>query len=486
MSDENVIIDGFGEAEKDAIGEIMNITMGSAATAVSNMLSAKVWITTPTVTIEKAKDLIYPELEPSIHVKIKYIQGVSGENVLVLKQDDVQLILDQLMGLPLEVTDDFEFDEMNISAVCEVMNQMMGASATALSELISTPIDISTPQAEVSKDSVGVNPYGIPPEDNVCVVRFKLTIDNVINSEFISVMTIELAKEMAQKMIAAYSGGGAEEKKEEEEPSSNLSQDEIQALLSGAGSSGTAEEPAQPAPQPAQQTAPQGGALSQDEINALLNGVNSQTSQPTPQPVPQPAPQQTAQTAYNQQAQNMQGVPPQMNGMPQQNMAQPNISNQAGVSQQAGMPQQGTMPQMNMQPGAMPYGGYYGMPYGYPPMQPVQKGSAVNVQAVQLQSFEDYTNKDLNADQNDNLKLLMGVPLDVTVELGSTRKKVKEILDFTQGTIIELERQAGSPVDIIVNGHLIAKGDVVVIDDNFAVRITEIIKSKFLDNLGKE
>lgn len=480
MSDENVIIDGFGEAEKDAIGEIMNITMGSAATAVSNMLSAKVWITTPTVTIEKAKDLIYPELEPSIHVKIKYIQGVSGENVLVLKQDDVQLILDQLMGLPLEVTDDFEFDEMNISAVCEVMNQMMGASATALSELISTPIDISTPQAEVSKDSVGVNPYGIPPEDNVCVVRFKLTIDNVINSEFISVMTIELAKEMAQKMIAAYSGGGAEEKKEEEEPSSNLSQDEIQALLSGAGSSGTAEEPAQPAPQPAQQTAPQGGALSQDEINALLNGVNSQTSQPTPQPVPQPAPQQTAQTAYNQQPQNMQGVPPQMNGMPQQNMAQPNISNQAGVSQQAGMPQ------MNMQPGAMPYGGYYGMPYGYPPMQPVQKGSAVNVQAVQLQSFEDYTNKDLNADQNDNLKLLMGVPLDVTVELGSTRKKVKEILDFTQGTIIELERQAGSPVDIIVNGHLIAKGDVVVIDDNFAVRITEIIKSKFLDNLGKE
>lgn len=486
MSDENVIIDGFGEAEKDAIGEIMNITMGSAATAVSNMLSAKVWITTPTVTIEKAKDLIYPELEPSIHVKIKYIQGVSGENVLVLKQDDVQLILDQLMGLPLEVTDDFEFDEMNISAVCEVMNQMMGASATALSELISTPIDISTPQAEVSKDSVGVNPYGIPPEDNVCVVRFKLTIDNVINSEFISVMTIELAKEMAQKMIAAYSGGGAEEKKEEEEPSSNLSQDEIQALLSGAGSSGTAEEPAQPAPQPAQQTAPQGGALSQDEVNALLNGVNSQTSQPAPQPVPQPAPQQTAQTAYNQQPQNMQGVPPQMNGMPQQNMAQPNISNQAGVSQQAGMPQQGTIPQMNMQPGAMPYGGYYGMPYGYPPMQPVQKGSAVNVQAVQLQSFEDYTNKDLNADQNDNLKLLMGVPLDVTVELGSTRKKVKEILDFTQGTIIELERQAGSPVDIIVNGHLIAKGDVVVIDDNFAVRITEIIKSKFLDNLGKE
>lgn len=459
MSDENVIIDGFGEAEQDAIGEIMNITMGSAATAVSNMLSAKVWITTPTVTIEKAKDMIYPELEPSIHVKIKYIQGVSGENVLVLKQDDVQLILNQLMGLPLEVTDDFEFDEMNISAVCEVMNQMMGASATALSELISTPIDISTPQAEVGTEAAGMNPYGIPPDDYVCAIRFKLTIDNVINSEFISVMTIDLAKEMAKKMMAAYSGG-AEEPAPAEEPSSNLSQDEIEALLNGAGSGGAASEPA-----PA---ASSGGSLSQEEINALLNGSNA--SQPAPQPIPQPAPQPMAQQpvpemnygAQQPQGMGMQNVPPQME-MAQQVMPQQNAA------------------------GAMPYGGYYGMPpYGYPPMQPVQKGSAVNVQAVQLQSFENYNNKDLNADQNDNLKLLMGVPLDVTVEIGSARKKVKEILDFTQGTIIELERQAGSPVDIIVNGHLIAKGDVVVIDDNFAVRITEIIKSKFLDNLGKE
>ncbi|NMB30119.1 MAG: flagellar motor switch protein FliN, partial [Clostridiales bacterium] len=86
--------------------------------------------------------------------------------------------------------------------------------------------------------------------------------------------------------------------------------------------------------------------------------------------------------------------------------------------------------------------------------------------------------------QQDNLKLLMNVPLDVTVEIGSTKKKVKDILEFSQGTIIELERQAGAPVDVIVNGHLIARGDVVVIDDNFAVRITDIIKSNFLDTLG--
>lgn len=470
MSSENVNIDGFGEAERDAIGEIMNITMGSAATAVSNMLNAKVWITTPTVAVEQAKLLVYPELEPSIHVKIKYIQGVSGDNVLVLKQDDVQLILNQLMGLPLEVTDDFEFDEMNISAVCEVMNQMMGASATALAELISTPIDISTPEAQVSNDdNAGVNPYGIDPEEYVCVIKFKLTIDNVINSEFISVLSIPLAKEMAQKMMANFSLGAAEPEPEPQPaPSSSggaLSQDEINALLNGAGSGGAAAEPI-PTPTPSAAPSSSGGSLSQDEINALLNGAGS--AQPAPVQTP-PQPDMSMMNQMNQAVQQP------MQGMPQQPAPQP----------MQGMPQQ----QMPMNGAVPPYGGYPYMqpPYGYmQPMQPVQRGSAVNVQAVQLQSFENYNNKDLNADQNDNLKLLMGVPLNVTVEIGSTTKKVKEILDFAQGTIIELERQAGAPVDVIVNGHLIARGDVVVIDDNFAVRITEIIKSKFLDNLGKE
>lgn len=466
MSSENVI-EGFGEAQKDAIGEIMNITMGSAATAVSNMLSAKVWITTPTVSVEKAGSLVYPELEPSIHVKIKYIQGVSGENVLVLKQNDVQLILNQLMGMPLEVTDDFEFDEMNISAVCEVMNQMMGASATALSELINTPIDISTPEAKVSNDSdSGINPYGLAPDDDVCVIKFKLTIDNVINSEFISVLSIELAKEMADKMMQGFSS----EAEETEASGDTLSQDEIQKLLGGAD----------PIPSAG---ASSGSSMSQDEINALISGGADAQMPPPAAPDPVAAGVPTGGTPMMGAA-AVPGTGPMMNGTGQ---AMPNMGMpQQGAQPMSAQPVQGNpamgvpQPQMGMSQG------YYMPPYGYPPMQPVQRGSAVNVQAVQLQSFDSYNSKELNADQNDNLKLLMGVPLDVTVEIGSTRKKVKDILDFTQGTIIELERQAGAPVDVIVNGHLIARGDVVVIDDNFAVRITEIIKSKFLDNLGKE
>lgn len=419
MSEEKLTIDGFGDVEMDAIGEIMNITMGSAATAVSNMLSAKVWITTPQVKVIRSEELSFPELEPSIMVKIKYTQGVSGENVLVLKQNDVQLILNQLMGLPLEISEDFQFDEMNISAVSEVMNQMMGASATALSEIIETTVDISTPEAVVQEggvDAVRQEIYDLTGQDYVCTVKFDLTIDGVIKSEFISVLTISLAKEMADKMMTGYN---------------NIMDDVDEA------------EPAPAlAPAPA---APSGGGstMSQEQIEAMMGGGAAPQQQAAPQPmggIPQGMP--------------MQGMP---GAMPQMPYGQPMDPNMAAMY---GYPQQPMFPQ------AMP-------------MQPT-----MNVQPVQLQNFAAYQNASLNQDQNDNLKLLMNVPLNVTVEIGSAVKKVKEILDFSQGTIIELERQAGAPVDIIVNGNLIAKGDVVVIDDNFAVRITEIIKSKFLESLG--
>lgn len=432
MSDEKIVLEGFGDIEMDAIGEIMNITMGSAATAVSNMLSAKVWITTPQVSIVKSEALSFPELEPSIMVRIKYTQGVSGQNVLVLKQNDVQLILNQLMGLPLEVTDDFQFDEMNISAVCEVMNQMMGASATALSEIIETTVDISTPEAIVQEGSAAENMrnemYEIAGQDHVCTVKFDLTIDGVINSEFISVLTLDLAKDMADKMMAGY----------------NNIMDSIEEV-----------EP-EPAPAPAPAPSSGGGTLSQEEIEALLNGGAAAAAAPAPalEPAPQAAPAPQAMP---------QGMPQMPYGQP---MADPNMAAMYGMYPQGMYPQQPMMQQPMMQPQMMP-------------QQP-----AVNVQPVQLQSFATYQNNTLSQEQNDNLKLLMNVPLNVTVEIGSAVKKVKDILEFTQGTIIELERQAGAPVDIIVNGNLIAKGDVVVIDDNFAVRITEIIKSKFLDSLG--
>ena len=394
----------FSSYEIDAVGEILNISMGSAATAVSELLNAKVWITTPQVSVVKAADLNYDRLEPAICVKIVYVSGISGQNMMVLKQDDVQLILNQLMGNPLVVSPDFEFDEMNISAVSEVMNQMMGASATALSDLLGISVDISTPTPYLIEQTNFCQLAELDPDETIVAVTFNLSVDGVMNSEFMSVMSVDLAKSLSDKMIEKFHGDEAE-----------------------------AQPDKQPAPAPAAQPAPA-----------------------APQSAPAPAPQPAA---------------PAPQPDPAQGMAQPQ------------QPAPGAYPYPPQGQPAYPGYGYQNQyaAYGaYPPPVP-----PVNIQNAQLHQF-DAMDFGLPTDQQDNLKLLMGVPLEISVEIGTAKRKVKDILEFTQGTIIELERQAGAPVDVVVNGNLIARGDVVVIDDNFAVRITEIVKSKFMDSLGKE
>ena len=394
----------FSSYEIDAVGEILNISMGSAATAVSELLNAKVWITTPQVSVVKAADLNYDRLEPAICVKIVYVSGISGQNMMVLKQDDVQLILNQLMGNPLVVSPDFEFDEMNISAVSEVMNQMMGASATALSDLLGISVDISTPTPYLIEQTNFCQLAELDPDETIVAVTFNRSVDGVMNSEFMSVMSVDLAKSLSDKMIEKFHGDEAE-----------------------------AQPAKQPAPAPAAQPAPA-----------------------APQSAPAPAPQPAA---------------PAPQPDPAQGMAQPQ------------QPAPGAYPYPPQGQPAYPGYGYQNQyaAYGaYPPPVP-----PVNIQNAQLHQF-DAMDFGLPTDQQDNLKLLMGVPLEISVEIGTAKRKVKDILEFTQGTIIELERQAGAPVDVVVNGNLIARGDVVVIDDNFAVRITEIVKSKFMDSLGKE
>lgn len=405
----------------DAIGEIMNISMGSAATAVSELLNAKVWITTPKVTVVQASELNYDRLEPAICVKIEYIKGLSGSNLMILKQDDVQLILNQLMGKPPVISPDFEFDELNISAVSEVMNQMMGASSTALSEFLGMGIDISTPTPYILSEINIADLQNYEQTDMVAAINFDLTIDGVIKSEFISVLDIDLAATLADRMI-----GGA-----------------------------TSPEPiaTEPAPAPAL----------------------------APQPVPQAEP--VPQAATVQQAAPVQQATPMPQVAPVQQAAAP-------VPQATPMPQVAPVPPVAPVPQADMYAqqGYYGYPnpamYGQPVQPVMQPQPAVNYRNAQLAQFENFE-APLGSEQKENLQLLMDVPLQISVEIGSTKKKIKDILEFSQGTIIELERQAGAPVDVMVNGNLIARGDVVVIDDNFAVRITEIVKSKFMDSLGK-
>ena len=342
----------FSSYEIDAVGEILNISMGSAATAVSELLNAKVWITTPQVSVVKAADLNYDRLEPAICVKIVYVSGISGQNMMVLKQDDVQLILNQLMGNPLVVSPDFEFDEMNISAVSEVMNQMMGASATALSDLLGISVDISTPTPYLIEQTNFCQLAELDPDETIVAVTFNLSVDGVMNSEFMSVMSVDLAKSLSDKMIEKFHGDEAE-----------------------------AQPDKQPAPAPAAQPAPA-----------------------APQSAPAPAPQPAA---------------PAPQPDPAQGMAQPQ------------QPAPGAYPYPPQGQPAYPGYGYQNQyaAYGaYPPPVP-----PVNIQNAQLHQF-DAMDFGLPTDQQDNLKLLMGVPLEISVEIGTAKRKVKDILEFTQGT----------------------------------------------------
>ncbi|MCH5196064.1 MAG: flagellar motor switch phosphatase FliY [Oscillospiraceae bacterium] len=396
-NDENI---EFSSYEIDAVGEILNISMGASATAVSELLNAKTWITTPQVSVVKVGDLNYDNLEPAICVKIVYVQGINGLNMMVLKQNDVQLILNQLLGNPLVIDPNFEFDELNISAVSEIMNQMMGASATALSDLLGLTVDISVPTPYIIEQTKFGDLCEMPLDATVVAVTFKLTVDGVMESEFMSVLSLDLAKTLSKKMMEKFDTPEEEQQKSASAP---------------------APAPSAPAPAPAASPSSSPGPAA----------AAPQAQMPPPE-MPQPQ-------------QPMYQMPPQ--GYPQPGYGYP--------SQYAA------------------YGAY---PMPAPP---------VNVQNAQLHQF-DAMDFGIPADQKDNLKLLMGVPLEISVEIGTAKRKVKDILEFTQGTIIELERQAGAPVDVVVNGNLIARGDVVVIDDNFAVRITEIVKNKFVDSLGKE
>ena len=390
-NDENV---EFSSYEIDAVGEILNISMGSSATAMSELLNTKVWITTPKVNVVQVSDLNYDNLEPAICVKIVYVEGITGLNMMVWKQNDVQLLLNQLLGNPLVIDPNFQFDELNISAVSEVMNQMMGASATALSDLLGMTVDISVPTPYIIESTNFGDLCEMDPDTTVVTVTFNLTVDGVMDSEFMSVLSLPLAKTLSSKMLDQFS--------------------------------------------------------SEDEENAAAEAAASAPAAPAaPGSAPAGAP-----------AAPMQG-PPQM-----------------PMGPGGEMPMQQPMYQMPPQ-GAYGYPNQYAAYGAYPPPAPV------NVQNAQLHQF-DAMDFGIPTDQKDNLKLLMGVPLEISVEIGTARRKVKDILEFTQGTIIELERQAGAPVDIVVNGNLIARGDVVVIDDNFAVRITEIVKSKFIESLDKE
>lgn len=373
--------EALSDTEKDAVGEISNISMGTAATTLSSLLNQKVNITTPRVEVADWDKLSRKYDRPCVMLQIRYKEGIDGNNVLILKERDVKIITDLMMGGTGNVDDGEELTDLHLSAIGEAMNQMMGSAATSLSSMFNRKIDISPPIANI------VETYNEMDEtlpqflnDNFVIVAFKMQIGDLIDSEIMQLYPIDFAKEL-------------------------LTMFSIDQEAQSDNSSASTE------PTPAEQTA---------------------------------APQPQAATA------------PQAATVPQQPM--PDMSQQ-GMMQQ-GMPYGYGMPMQGM-----PYG--YGMPMQQAPVKDV------NVSPASFQPFQADVNPLV---QQENIDLIMDVPLEVTVELGRVSKSIKDILDFAPGTIVELNKIAGEAVDVLVNGKYVAKGEVVVIEENFGVRITEIIK----------
>ena len=372
MTDDNSVdTETLTDAEKDAIGEISNISMGTAATTLSSLVNQKVVITTPVVEYATWKDITESYDRPCVFIQIYYEDGLDGNNILILKENDVKVITDLMMG----GTGNFlegDLSDLHLSAISEAMNQMMGSAATSISSMLDKRVIISPPTSQIVDLDSDVKAENIAEFLNGSFVRvsFHMEIGDMVDSVLMQLYPFDFARKLYQQFMQTSSGAQSN--------SSNDSKEEV--------------TPAKLNPDPGQNKMPQ--------------------EQP---PVQQP-----------------QGYNPS-DGIKMQNQA----GNPAGI------------------------------PYMMPPIQDV------NVAPVQ---FAPFTPTAVPVTAPENIDLLMDVPLEVTVELGRTSKSIKDILDFSPGTIIELNRLAGEPIDVLVNGKFVAKGEVVVMEEAFGIRITEITK----------
>jgi len=395
----------LSEVERDAIGEVANISMGTSATTLYSLVNQKVNITTPVVSLAKWRNLMGEYEKPCVFIQIKYTVGLDGTNILVLKERDVKIITDLMMGGD-GTNIDVELGELHLSAISEAMNQMMGSAATSLSTMLKSTIDISPPESSLFDLSEVKNGEDISPflGGTFVKIAFRMQIGDLVDSTIMQLYPIDFARKIVDTFIGNQMGA--------------------------------AEPEPQPAPAPAQ---------NQAQASGNMNGMGM-----NPMGAPAGMADMGAMGMNPMMGMNGMAMNPMM-GMPQMGMNQMGM-NGMGMNPMMGMPQMG-MPQMGQNP------------------QAAQQ--SVNVQPAQFQNF---AMDGRGVAGQENIGLIMDVPLEVTVELGRTTRSISEILNFAPGTIIELDRIAGEPIDVLVNGKFLARGEVVVIDESFSVRLTEIIK----------
>lgn len=359
----------LSEIEMDALGEIGNISMGTAATTLSTLLNRKVNITTPKVTITTADELSDEYKLPFVAIDVSYKAGLEGANVLILDRDDVKIITDLMMG-----KDSFdisrELTELDLSAVSEAMNQMMGSASTSLSEMFMKKIDIEPPRALEITFSEGKDEIKLLSTTSPIIkISFKMVIGDHIDSNIMQLVPIEFGKEIVSKLMGTSSDNNEIE----------IPQDTKETIVE----------------------------TTKPHIITELDNNMQKVAEEYVQPVAR-----TENINYN------------------------NTNTNTNKKEE----------------------------------------QAVLVKKPEFQNFDILP----NLVYNEPIDLVGDIPVEITVELGRTNKKISEILEFGQGTVIELDKLVGESLNIYANGKYIAKGEVVVIDDNFGVRVTEI------DNTSKK
>lgn len=373
--DDEIIAGMDEQARMDLIGEVGNISMSQAATTLSSILNHRVSITTPRVTKVRFASLMEGIKTPKVATTVEYKEGVIGTNLMLLQVRDASIIADLMMGGPGNAKEDAEFGDLELSAVAEAMNQMIGSASTSMATMINRKVDILPPMVKLWGEPDNISYDGINPDSIVYRISFNLDVEGLIESEIMQIFTKEMVNDIAAAMMA--------------DKATVVNDREVLAEEQPA--------PATPQPEPVPAAAP--------------------TPQPQPQAQPQPQPQ------------------PQSQPQPQ--------------------------PQAAPQPAPQP------------------KQPPVEVSQPSFQTLDGHAQV-----EGDNLDLLMDIPLNLSVVLGTSRKSVREILSFNTGSVIELEKLTDEPLDILLNGKLIAQGEVVVINDNFGVRITNILsQSQRINNM---
>lgn len=351
----------FSETEKDLLGEIGNISMGSASTALSTILNQPVNITTPQVTTTTLRKLKETFEVPNICLEVEFISGITGENLLVMKVSDAAVIASLMMGGDGNIPEGIEnLSEIEESAVSEAMNQMIGSAATSMATMFSREVNISPPKSRIWNDSTTALTDGMKDDEEIIKVAFKLTIGDLVDSEIMQILPLNTGKKIVSIM--------------------------------------TGEE----------------------------NSIEDISKEPAKE-VSKEVPKE----------------------LPEENF---NLGNQKEYKEEI------------------------------PSYKEARNEPKVEVKKAAFQPLEPSEMGVLPS----NIDLILDVPLEISVVLGKTKKSIKEILNLSTGSLVELDKLAEEPVEILVNGKMVAQGEVVVVDENFGVRITSIMSNaERVKSLGK-